>query len=132
MVNNDNVANTKTCQKLEPRWRKNKAPALAYTFEAENFSPPPDDVGTWTPLSYLKMFWKHELNVLLAEQTNIYSVQKTGNSLNTTAEEIEQLIGIQMYMSIINFPNFRMYWANETRHPIVADIMSRNRYQKLR
>ena len=37
-----------------------------------------------------------------------------------------------MYMPIINFPNFRMYWANETRCPIVADIMSRNRYQKLR
>ena len=71
-------------------------------------------------------------NVLLAEKTNIYSVQKTDNSLNTTAEEIEQLIGIQMYMSIINFPNFRMYWANERKYPIVADIMSRNRYQKLR
>ena len=129
---NDNVVNTKTCQKFEPRWRKNKPPTLAYTYEAENFSLPPDDVDTWTPLSYFKMFSKHELNVLLAEQTNIYSVQKTGNSLNTAAEEIEQLIGIQMYMSIINFPNFRLYWANETRYPIVPDIMSRNRYQKLR
>ena len=121
---NDNVVNNKTCQKFEPRWDKNKPPTLAYTFEAENFSLPPDDVDTWTPLSYFKMFWKHELNVLLAEQTKIYSVQKTGTSLNTTAEEIEQLIGIQMYMSIINFPNFRMYWANEKRYPIVADIMS--------
>ena len=127
---NDNVVNTKTCQKFEPRWRKNKPPTLAYTIEAENFSLAPDDVDTWTPLSYFKMFWKHELNVLLAEQTNIHSVQKTGNPLNITAEEIEQLIGIQMYMSIINFPNFRMSWANETRYPIVPDI--RNRYQKLR
>ena len=25
-----------------------------------------------------------------------------------------------------------MYWANETRYPIIADIMSRNRYLKLR
>ena len=129
---NDNVVNTKTCQKFEPRSRKNKPPTLAYTFEGENFSLPPDDVDTWTPLSYFKMFWKHELNVLLTEQTNIYSFQKTGNSLNTAAKEIEQLIGIQMYMSIINLPNFRMYWANETRYPIVADIVSRNRYQKLR
>ena len=78
------------------------------------------------------MFWKHDLNVLLAEQANICSVQKTGSSLNTTAEEIEQLIRIQIYISIMNFLNFRMYWANETRYPIIADIMSRNRYQKLR
>ena len=78
------------------------------------------------------MFWKHDLNVLLAEQTNIYSVEETGSSLDTTVEETEQLIGIQIYMSIIDFPNFRMYWANETRYPIIADIMSRNRYQKLR
>ena len=78
------------------------------------------------------MFWKHDLNVLLAKQTKIYSVQKTDSLLNTTAEETEQLIGIQIYMSIIDFPNFRKYWANETRYPIIADIMSRNRYQKLR
>ena len=76
------------------------------------------------------MFWKHDLNVLLAEQTNIFSVQKTGSSLNTTAEEIEQLIAIEIYISITDFLNFCMYWANETRYPIIADIMSQNRYQK--
>ena len=73
------------------------------------------------------MFWKHDLNVLLAEQTNIYSFQKTVSSLNTTAEEIEQI-----YMSIIDFPNFRVYWSNEARYPIIVDILSRNRYQKLK
>ena len=35
-------------------------------------------------------------------------------------------------MSIIDFPNFRVYWSNETRYPIIADILSRNRYQKLK
>ena len=34
-------------------------------------------------------------------------------------------------MSIINFPNFCMYWANDTRYSVIADITSR-RYQKLR
>ena len=120
------------CEKFEPRWRKNKSPTPVHTFKGENFSLPPDGVDTWTSVSYFKMFWKHDLNVLLAEQTNIYSVEKTGSSLNTTVEEIEQLIGIQIYMSIIDFPKFRKYWANETRYPIIADIMSRNRYQKLR
>ena len=35
-------------------------------------------------------------------------------------------------MSIIDFLNFRMYWDNETRYSVVADITSRNRYQILR
>ena len=79
----------------------------------------------WTlraPVSYFKFFWKHDLNVLLAEQTNIYNVQKSGSSLSSTAEVIEQFIGIQIYMSIIDFPNFSMDWANETRYSIIADI----------
>ena len=79
----------------------------------------------WTlraPVSYFKFFWKYDLNVLLAEQTNIYNVQKSGSSLSSTAEVIEQFIGIQIYMSIIDFPNFSMYWANETRYSIIADI----------
>ena len=59
------------------------------------------------------VFWRHDLNVLRAEQTNIDSVQKTGSSLNKTEEEIEHLIGIQKYMSNIRFPNLYMYWANE-------------------
>ena len=63
----------------------------------------------WTTLSYFEMYWKHDLNILLAEQTNIYSVQKTRSSLNSTVEEIEQLIRIQIYMSMIDFSNFRMY-----------------------
>ena len=97
---------------------------LLYTFKGEKFSLPPDDVDTWTPLSYFEVVWKHDLNVLLAEKTNISSIQKTGRSLNTTTKEIEQLIGIQICMSIIDFSNFCMYWANERRYPTIADIMS--------
>ena len=78
------------------------------------------------------MFWKDDVNVLLSEQTNLYSVQRKGASLNTTSGEIEQFIGIQMYMSVIDFPAYRMYWALETRYPPIADVMSRNRYQQLR
>ena len=78
------------------------------------------------------MFWKDDINVLLSEQTNLYSVQRKGTSLNTTSGEIEQFIGIQMYMSIIDFPAYRTYWALETRYLPIADVMSRNRYQQLR
>ena len=59
-------------------------------------------------------------------------MQKTSTSIATTKEEIEQLLGMQMYMSIIKLPSFVMYWAVETRYPYVADVMPINRYKKLR
>ena len=77
------------------------------------------------------MFWKHDINVQPTEQTNLYSVQRKGASINTTSQDIAQFIGFQMYMSIIDFPIYRMYWAHDTRYPPIADIMPRNRYQKL-
>ena len=93
---------------------------------------PPDDVDTWTPLNYFKLFWNDELNELLSEQTNLYSFQKKSKSINSTPGEIEQFIGIHMFMSIINLPAFYMYWASETRYSTVADVMPIARYKALR
>ena len=128
----DNKINVSRFEKVITRWRRNKPPTTNNSFLGEEFSLTPDDDDTWTPLNYFQMFWKDDINVLLSEQTNLYSVQRKGTSLNTTSEEIEQFIGIQMYMSIIDFPAYRMYWALETRYPPIADVMSRNRYQQLR
>lgn len=128
----DDKIDTSRFEKAVPRWRSNAPPITDHSFDGDEFSLPPDDVDTWTPLRYFQNFWNDDLNVLLAEQTNLYSVQKKGTSINTTSGEIEQFIGMQMYMSIIAFPVYRMYWANETRYNPIADIMSRNRYQQLR
>ena len=35
-------------------------------------------------------------------------------------------------MSVIDLPAYCMYWANETRYPPIADVMSVNRYKLLR
>ena len=128
----DNKINVSRFEKVIPRWRRNKPPTTNNSFLGEEFSLTPDDDDTWTPLNHFQMFWKDDINVLLSEQTNLYSVQRKSTSLNTTSGEIEQFIRIQMYMSIIDFPAYRMYWALETRHPPIADVMSRNRYQHLR
>lgn len=47
----------------------------------------------------------------LVEQTNLYSVQKTGTSIKTNKEEIEQLIGMQLKMGIVKMPKYNSYWA---------------------
>ena len=37
----------------------------------------------------------------LDDQTNLQSVEETGESIKTTKEEMEKFIGVQMLMSIV-------------------------------
>ena len=47
----------------------------------------------------------------LVDQTNLYSVQKTGFSIQTNKEKIEQLIGIQMRIGTVRMPRYQSFWA---------------------
>ena len=48
------------------------------------------------------MFWTKDLNKFIAEQANLYSVQKDGKSIATTEDEIKQYIGIEMLMPLVD------------------------------
>ena len=124
-------ATDKNCDHIY-RWRTTEPPVINTDFLGNSFSLPPENTDELTPMDYFQLFWKSSLNNLICDQTNLYSVQKTGKSICTTSDEIEQLIGIQMCMSVVKLPSFCMYWAVETRYPPVADAMSINRYKKLR
>uniref|UniRef100_A0A8P4FX73 PiggyBac transposable element-derived protein domain-containing protein n=1 Tax=Dicentrarchus labrax TaxID=13489 RepID=A0A8P4FX73_DICLA len=85
----------------------------------------------WTPYMYFKDFVTDEMLQEIAEQTNLYSVQKEEKSVNTTAKEIEQVLGMYMHMGLVQMPNVRAYWEMETKHSTVCDVMSRDRFLKL-
>ena len=114
------------------RWGNRKPPAVDSTFSGGVFSLPPDNFDELTPLWYFKEFWDDEMTDNLCEQTNLYSVQKSGKSICTTTDEIEQLLGIQIRMALVKMPRYANYWQAETRYAPVADVMSKNRYKKLR
>lgn len=52
-------------------------------------------------------------------------VSVTGHSLETSATEIKKLFGCTI-------PRLRMFWAQNTRVPIMSDNITRNRFFKLR
>jgi hypothetical protein len=82
-------------------------------------------------------------------QTNLYNTQRASNgykiavkrkrSNNTsykqvkkiTQAEIQQVIGLILYMGIHKLPQCRMDWANTTFVPLIANCMSRNRFEEI-
>lgn len=111
-------------------WRKK-------TFEPKTSEFPfelQDDDGDQmkSPLEYFKTFYPDNLFQMLAEQANIYFFQsKAPQQLGTNAKEIEMLVGTLFKMGVIQMPNVRDYYANETFYEPVASVMSRNRFQLL-
>lgn len=65
----------------------------------------------------------------IADQTNMYSIQRDGSSILTSKNEI--LIGIYFRMGIVRMPRVRSYCETETRFNLIVDVMSRNRFEKL-
>ena len=85
-----------------------------------------------SPIEYFKIFWDDTITQGLAKETNLYSVQASGKSINTSFHEIEQFLGIQMKMSLVCLPSYDMYWSNEFRINCITDVMGLKRYESLR
>ena len=58
--------------------------------------------------------------------------KKKRKSVNTNVSEIEQFLGIHMMMGIFRLPAYSNYWAVETRVNVIADTLSKKRYDDLR
>ena len=98
------------------------------TFKGEE-EPSPETLKE--PLAYFREFVTNQMIENIAEQTNLYSVQKDGKSVNTSKAEIDLFIGLFLRMGLVQAYSLRALWAEETRYDKVADHMARNRYEKL-
>ena len=94
--------------------RKKELPVLKL-LEIHPFKQPPENVDKLTSLMYYRKFWSDDITERLVDQTNLCSVEKTGESIKTTKEEMERVIGIQMLVSIVKRPRHEMSWSVERR-----------------
>ena len=109
--NQNNVARKKGPHQL--RWRERNPVQYNVEFTGDPFPPPPID--NLTPLQYFKQIFDDELIDFIVEQTNLYSVQRTGKSVGVDKNEMEKYLGILIMMSVIKLPQVRLYWSMETR-----------------
>ena len=93
--------------------------------------PTSDEVDCASPYEYFKEYFTDEIMDEIALHTNLYSVYKTGHSIQTNRYEMEQWLAIKFYQTVMNAVDNRMYWKPSVRWPVIADIMGINRYEKL-
>jgi len=67
----------------------------------------------------------------MVENTNLYSVQKNGRAVDTDVKEVEKMLEMFLFMGIVRMPGVRYYCENAMRYPPVAEVIARNRFQKL-
>ncbi|KAL2089315.1 hypothetical protein ACEWY4_014003 [Coilia grayii] len=109
------------------RWRKERfehqSAAAASEFRA------PDELSS--ACSYFVQFFDGDLFQLIAEQTNLYSCQLIGASINTNVDELKSFVGIKLIMGVVRMPSMDDYWAEATRYPKIADVMPIKRFKCL-
>ena len=97
--------------------------------EPDNFIVPDKTRGT---LEYFKTFFSDDIIYMIVDNTNLYSTQQTGKSVNTNFSEVTDFLAIELLMGIFQLPAYTDYWAQATRIDKIANIMPLKRYQALR
>ena len=82
-------------------------------------------------MEYFKFFFDDICTAYVTEQTNFYALAKDGKIINISVKEIEQFFGILLFTEIFPCRTYPMYWCNFSRFPLIADVMSGNRFQVL-
>ncbi|XP_044213985.1 piggyBac transposable element-derived protein 3-like [Thunnus albacares] len=126
---------------IKPQQNKQTMPYDRYRWLKKDFISPNTDfsgpaitddaVSLHTPLEYFQKFVSEDMIQALTKNTNEYSFQKSGTSINTNTKEIEKMIGMYLKMGLMQMSGVCMYWETDTRYPPVSDVMPRNRFQSL-
>ncbi|KAK2723832.1 hypothetical protein QYM36_002249 [Artemia franciscana] len=85
-------------------WKKKKFDK-AYKSTAPSLPVPGHD----EPINYFAEYLTEDFSEITVNQTNLYSVQKTGKSIDTNAVEMKKFFGIHVAMGVFNLPRYRMY-----------------------
>lgn len=118
---------------LDYKWTRavfrHRATIQESELESEEYIDLPD---TNSSLNHFYKFFSPDIITYIVEQTNIYSVQQTGKSMQLTDEAFRDFLAIHIIMGIVNMPSYVDYWSGNLRYGLVADLMSLKRYQQIR
>ncbi|GBP23668.1 PiggyBac transposable element-derived protein 4 [Eumeta japonica] len=125
---------TRTSRAEKPRWRdgflERAETDLQFTGD---ISLPLEITALNTPYQFFKYLFTDDIFLYISQETNKYAVEKRPEKpSNITVKELEQFIGICLYMSIVQLPSTRFYWNEDMGYPKVSTIMSCNRFEEIK
>lgn len=110
-------------------WCKRLSHNVDLQYKGDNFDDPPNEL--WASKQYFDNFFDKSIYKHIAEQTNLYSVQVTGNSIKTDENEVRQFIGKLILMGIQKYLQYKMHWSQFTRCLSISEIMSGKRFETI-
>ena len=100
-------------------WRKKDIESINTDFVHVPLYPEPNK--NTTPYEYFKQFVTPEKMESLAFQTNLYSAQRNGSSMDVSPNEIEEFMGVYFRMGLVELPSQRSYWEQDLSYN--GDVM---------
>ncbi|KAJ8953447.1 hypothetical protein NQ318_023566 [Aromia moschata] len=86
-----------------------------------------------SPYKLFKFFFSGEFLSKIVEQTCLYSVQQRPEKpIRIDSKDIENFLGILVWMANIRQHSTRRYWAPATRVPQIANVMHLNRFEEIK
>lgn len=86
-----------------------------------------------TPYQFFKYFFDDTLLMKIAEESNLYTVQKNpAKPSKIESDDIKKFIGVLIYMSVIHLPSARYYWSRNIGIPQIKESMSQHTFDNIR
>ncbi|XP_055852309.1 piggyBac transposable element-derived protein 3-like isoform X2 [Episyrphus balteatus] len=86
-----------------------------------------------SPADLFLFLFSDDLIEVMVKQSNLKSIQDNANRpANITKQEMEQFIGIMIFMSIVRLPVSRNYWNSTIGQPQIYESMTCNRFETIK
>lgn len=126
-----------TPPKFKPLWHKHP---LHFAFNT--LLPVLRDLESIRPSTIFSLFFTQAIIELMVDGTNCNAQAKSANEntegsgcvwYHTNAQEIQQWLGILMYIGLFCMPAIRDYWIKDERHPRhpISEVMGLTRFEQL-
>lgn len=120
----------------------NECPAIWFAEKDNELAGnPPEFVGPQgrkitgdTPYAYFRQIFTDEIFKHIVQETIRYAVSCGKDSFHVNVPEMKQFFGINIIMTYIKYPNYRLYWSSNValRLGIIAESMSLKRFEEIK
>ena len=84
-----------------------------------------------TPLEFVRLFLTKAWSTIYVTKRK-FTLFKRCQRIWSFICRVECFLGILSFTGIVKMPSYRSYWSNETRYPVIADAMSRDRFEQIK